>query len=708
MDRENLFTLQLGNVAPDDRIIIRLAYFQQVERLEDQLSLRIPFTPGVRYIPGTPLLRANRGRGTEDDTDQVPDASRLTPPRITGDHHDAATMHLLGVFDEGEADMRSLMSPTHTAVIRTMEATLEVELAGEAQIPDRDFVLRWTECAAVTPVPRSWACQANGHTYALLQLRAPQIENMAAQEDDFAQDIYFLVDRSGSMEGVKWLKCAEALQAFVKELGARDRVWITCFESSFQDFAEAPMLRDKMLADRGFQKLAELGTAGGTELLPALCHVLEARHTHSKENPSRIVLITDGQVGNESTIIDIMKDGPGRGVPMHCFGIDTAVNDAFLLSLARQTSGRCALMTPDDDIAAAVKRLAQSLRRPVLTGLTLQGDFQTTDDSPSLPDLNAGEVTLLAVRASADAQEATITGRLPDGRDWTQSVPFQRVADTEAPRLLWAKRRCAHLVETGHKKQAVEIATAHNVACRGASFVAWDEQEKVGLAKREVYQPSLARGGRFQMLAAGAAPMAKPAAAPMKKLRFGGSGIRTLSKSLGKGIAEFKTREEADGAATQRLADEPGHFTAGFSSAPSLDETLRSEIGNRYGSRVKSASRSARAWSQRLRDRLVADGLSRPLADAIFLVVVAWMSDGSNPEREQELVNLLQRFGIEGSMLGSMRRFIRDHVTHSTAPPPETSLLEALREFVEKHIAGQERSDLLQLLGGSAQLAGSV
>ena len=75
-------SFQLGNTVPGDHIVIRFAYFQMLFRLGEGLSLRIPFCPGIRYIPGKPLLRKNRGLGTVDDTDQVPDASRITPPRI--------------------------------------------------------------------------------------------------------------------------------------------------------------------------------------------------------------------------------------------------------------------------------------------------------------------------------------------------------------------------------------------------------------------------------------------------------------------------------------------------------------------------------------------------------------------------------------------------------------------------------------------------
>ena len=338
MERGNVFTLQLGNTAPGDRIIIRFAYVESLDRLGAGLSLRIPFSPGVRYIPGKPLLKKNRGLGTEDDTDQVPDASRITPPRICGDHSDAATVYLHGTLDAAEVDLKSCSSPTHPAILRVQAERLEVELAGEQHLPDRDFVLRWDESTVTEAVPRAWISRHGGSLYALLQVRAPDVSQAATAGDDFAQDFYFLLDRSGSMDGGNWEKAAEALHAFVRELGVNDRVWITCFESGWQDFSDSLMLRDEILDDGGFQNLAGLGVGGGTELLPALEHVLDLHGTTRSDRPARMILITDGQVGNEEVILRMAR-GERMRMPVHTFGIDRAVNDAFLKDLARVTGG---------------------------------------------------------------------------------------------------------------------------------------------------------------------------------------------------------------------------------------------------------------------------------------------------------------------------------------------------------------------------------
>src|SRR6185503_12647465 len=113
-ERDNLFTLSLGNVQPDDLIVIQLKYFQPLRSLAETRSVEIPFCPGIRYIPGRPLLRSNKGKGIIDDTAEVPDASRISPVRIDAEHPDAAYVEVRGTLDGRFVDEKSLSSPSHS------------------------------------------------------------------------------------------------------------------------------------------------------------------------------------------------------------------------------------------------------------------------------------------------------------------------------------------------------------------------------------------------------------------------------------------------------------------------------------------------------------------------------------------------------------------------------------------------------------------
>ena len=140
MTRENLF--DLGNLQPGDLIRVRFAYVQQVARLDDLRSLSVPLTPSVRYVPGRPLPRGNQGTGVVDDTGQVPDASRVTPPRLDALHPDAASFHARVRIDDARSHLSSLRSPSHSVEVTEEDQSTVVTISGADEIPNQDFVIQ--------------------------------------------------------------------------------------------------------------------------------------------------------------------------------------------------------------------------------------------------------------------------------------------------------------------------------------------------------------------------------------------------------------------------------------------------------------------------------------------------------------------------------------------------------------------------------------
>jgi Ca-activated chloride channel family protein len=481
MERGNLFTLSLGNVQPGDIIVIRFAYVEELDAWKDEPALQIPFNPGVRYIPGEPLLRLNSGRGAADDTDQVPDASRLSPPRMDRMHSDAARISLSGRLDGCDVDPCSISSPTHPTAVRPTGSSCEIFLPINAAVPDRDFVLRWRRASRPDLQSTVWISSDREETYALIQLSAP--DEVPAHRE--GSDLYFLVDRSGSMAGEKWAKTAEALIAFVKATTQLDRVWIIFFESGYRDFAEKPLRRNALLRDANFQSLIELGTVGGTELLPALRHVLGIHQRFSAARRSHIILITDGQIANEEAVL---KEVSGEALPVHCFGIDHAVNEAFLRQLSGQQRGTSVFLTPNDDLVRPVAILGSRLSRPAFTHLTLEAGWELA--GTELPDIYAGQTVFAPIRTNRDRPDLKIAGKDSEGRALTLHLHPQ-TAKTDLPKLIWMKRRIESLLQCGKAREAIALAETSNLVCRGTAFIAWDDAEEVAIAQDEVYQPSL-------------------------------------------------------------------------------------------------------------------------------------------------------------------------------------------------------------------------
>src|SRR5580698_1616767 len=75
-DRPDVFTMRAGNIAPGERVTVRLTLAQPLPYEDGEVTFRFPLVVAPRYIPGNPLGGAPAGSGVAADTDAVPDGDR--------------------------------------------------------------------------------------------------------------------------------------------------------------------------------------------------------------------------------------------------------------------------------------------------------------------------------------------------------------------------------------------------------------------------------------------------------------------------------------------------------------------------------------------------------------------------------------------------------------------------------------------------------
>jgi Ca-activated chloride channel family protein len=137
---------------------------------------------------------------------------------------------------------------------------------------------------------------------------------------------------------------------------------------------------------RAVEHLASATARGGTELLAPL-HAglaLLAGPGEAGDRNRVLVLVTDGQVGNED---QILADAAGlvESTRIHTVGIDQAVNGGFLARLAALAAGRCELEESEDRLDEAMEHIHRRIAAPVLTDLTIAADGLTLLDETRSP-----------------------------------------------------------------------------------------------------------------------------------------------------------------------------------------------------------------------------------------------------------------------------------------------------------------------------------
>ena len=218
------------------------------------------------------------------------------------------------------------------------------------------------------------------------------------------RDVVIVLDRSGSMQGWKMVAARRAVGRMIDTLLDHDRFTVLAFD----DQIEYPPHADRQLAAatdqnrwRALEWLGKIEARGGTEMGPAVEEAVRQVHAQQQGRLAVVVLITDGQVAGEDSILRSIKTAAGAHIPrIHTLGIDQAVNEGFLHRLADLGGGTCDLVESEDRLDAAMDHIHRGIGTPVLTGLSLQPQgCELVEDglAPSpLPDLFSGRpVTIL-------------------------------------------------------------------------------------------------------------------------------------------------------------------------------------------------------------------------------------------------------------------------------------------------------------------------
>lgn len=500
-DRPDVFSLRVGNLMPGETATVRLDLSGPLAFADGEATFRFPHVVAPRYIPGVPLPGESVGAGTSLDTDAVPDASRITPAVLLPGYPNPVKLSLAVDVDPAGLPASDFRCSLHAI----QESTDSRGIHRIALYPDerlnRDFVLRWKVGGA--GVSTSLVCtpdaKADGEGTFALTLVPPA----AIADSQRPRDVAFVLDRSGSMSGWKMVAARRAMVRMVQTLTARDRFAVLAFDNSVDvppGFAANSLTpatdRNRFVAENF---LGGVDSRGGTEIAEPLEAAADALRSDDATRERILVLVTDGQVGNEDQILKHLAPKL-RGTRVFALGIDQAVNAGFLNRLAELGRGQCELIESEARLDEVGDRIHRLLGTPVLTGVKLDdAGFGIVPDSVSpsrLPDLFAGSPLTVFGRYRGSPQSLTVSASA-GGKAWKESLATAAREDAVVEHA-WARGRVRSLEDrfaTTHDpalpKQIVDVSLRFGVLCRFTAYVAVDRSEIVnpGGVHREISQP---------------------------------------------------------------------------------------------------------------------------------------------------------------------------------------------------------------------------
>jgi Ca-activated chloride channel family protein len=490
-ERPNVFTTSVANIEPGAAIEVKIHYFEVAKYDAGTYEMVFPMVVGPRYVPGTPLAGAQSGTGTKVDTDRVPDASRISPAYAPPGTRTGSTIGLSVHLSPG-AVIETLDTPAHEVDVKRSSLDATISLKNKAEIPNRDFVLRW-RLSAPEARPAVFAYKENAQSDGTVSLVLEPKHDVAAAEI-VPRELFFLLDTSGSMHGPPLATVKAAIDYALDHLHPNDTFNLIDFADSASAFSPRPLTATAENVARAKGYLQNLRASGGTNQLAGIRAALSA--PGDARRLRYVMFMTDGYIGNEQEVIGLTRRAIGK-CRIFGFGVGSSVNRYLLDEVSLVGRGAAEFVRPHERPEELVDRFYKRIGKPYLTDVTVDwGGLDVEESYPRvLRDLSAFEPLVVTARYRRGGKATvTVRGNLA-GRPYEQKLAVELPAaapDNVAVDRVWAREKIADLSrEPGagarNEREITRVAIAHRLVSSYTSLVAIDDAP--------------ARGdGRFPML----------------------------------------------------------------------------------------------------------------------------------------------------------------------------------------------------------------
>lgn len=453
-----LYTANLGNLQAGEEAVIEIQYAQLLRFEQGQIRLTVPTTVAPRYGDA----HQTGGLAVHESVD----ANLLVEYPLT-----------LSITLTGDIARATLQSPSHK-VVTTREGDSVVVRLDDGAFLDRDFVLLLSDLqnqSFVTVAP-------DGEKFAVLASFCPDTAQLAKPQP---LALKILVDCSGSMGGDSIEAAKAALHQVMAEMDEQDWISYSRFGNDVQH--ELPGLQ--VCNSTMLKKMAKLidqtdANLGGTEMNNALLSTYKLKLIRGRslfgETPlpemdvKNVLLITDGDIWDVDSVIAAARQSGHR---VFAIGVGSAPTESLLRDLAEQTGGACELVSPNQDMAAVIVRMAQRMRSVRCQNICMAWGTETVWQSPTPSFLYGGDTVHLCARVASMPTASPVLSWQVD--ETPQQHAAQRIGNDNSgvlSRVVAAQQIAALLAHdnrrvvahgtvrvAGQDKQALELALKYQL-----------------------------------------------------------------------------------------------------------------------------------------------------------------------------------------------------------------------------------------------------
>ncbi len=399
------------------------------------------------------------------------------------------------------AAVRSIYSPSHTVEINR-ESDRDV-IAGYEEndvLLKKDFTLFYslgTE-QALHLVPYRDPGQGTDQLGYFMLMLEPEFEVI---QDVLPKDMILVIDKSGSMDGEKFIQAQKALDYILSHLNPDDTFNIVAFSTGLEMFDDEMVPANH--ASDGIEWVNRLSAQGSTDINRAL---LETAAIANPSRPVYLIFLTDGLptegIVESQQILDNFAMGGTENIRLFSFGVGYDVDTYLLDSLSQRHRGMTTYVQPGDVLNEILAHFYAKISTPVLMDIVLDfGDIVVSDVYPDpLPDLFAGsQLVILGCYQNGGITTIDLSGQQAGEdvdfqfREYSFPQEYSRtITENAVIARLWATRKIGNLLnnirlsgpDLGTIDQIIELSIGYGIVTPYTSYLI-TEAEPLGTLDRE-------------------------------------------------------------------------------------------------------------------------------------------------------------------------------------------------------------------------------
>ncbi len=487
-ERPNIFTQSVGNILPGDSIVIEISYVAPVEYDDGEYEIVFPMVVGPRFVPAGDFVR--NIFGIYEVSTSVEDADRITPQIVPEGTRTGYDIELSVNLNPGVA-IQDFESLNHEVDIQlNWNGTVTITLENDDEIPNRDFVLRYTTASdRIQSGVIAHNGEMGGHFMLILQPDADiDIDEITPKE------MFFVVDCSGSMSGQPMEVAKETVRQFVRGMNPNDTFQIMRFSETASSMSRAPLSNTEGNVEQGIQYINNMSGTGGTMMIEGIRAAIG--YPEDSERMRFVIFLTDGFIGNEAEILGELQSTLGDNTRLFSIGVGSSPNRYIIEGLAEEGRGHAYYVGLSEDPDESVAAIYDKINDPYLVGIDIDwGDLDVHDIYPSrIPDLYAGEPLVIVGQYNGSGTETVRLSGAVAGERWGQELSVtlpSREEGNDVIATLWARNKIHDLTRDmyasyGYLSNDQEIideitdtALDYQIMCEYTAFVAVSEEVRI-------------------------------------------------------------------------------------------------------------------------------------------------------------------------------------------------------------------------------------